>query len=169
MPRCKECNHKFEARFFLQKYCMENETCIAASKKKKITKVKQNIDTKLPSHADWIQLYQITFNKFIRIRDSERRCACCDKPLGKYYDAGHAYSVKMYPNLRFDEDNVHAQRKDCNSKDDQSEYQDNLYLRIGNHADQMLKERKNSVLKISIPEIQERIIYYKNLIKIMQK
>jgi len=172
MPRCKECKEKFEAKFFLQKYCMKKTECIAASKvinQKKIVKGIENLSEKQPTHANWIQVYQKIFNKYIRLRDKGKPCACCNRALGSDYDAGHAYSVAMFPNLRFDEDNVHGQRKDCNSKDDQTEYQLYLFKRIGKMANQKLVEKKNDLLKISIPEIQERIIYYKNLIKILSK
>jgi hypothetical protein len=62
---------------------------------------------------------QDEFNRYIRLRDAGRPCICCDRPLGEdqpggSYDAGHYRSVGSAPHLRFDERNVHAQRKRCN-------------------------------------------------------
>lgn len=62
---------------------------------------------------------QDEFNRYIRLRDAGRTCICCDRPLGEdqpggSYDAGHYRSVGSAPHLRFDERNVHAQRKRCN-------------------------------------------------------
>lgn len=62
---------------------------------------------------------QREFNRFIRLRDTSQPCICCGNPLvlgvvGGGYDAGHYRSVGSAPSLRFNEDNVHAQRKVCN-------------------------------------------------------
>ena len=62
---------------------------------------------------------QTAFNLFIRLRDKDKPCICCGKPLGdpRYggaYDAGHWLSRGSSPNLAFDERNVNAQRKGCN-------------------------------------------------------
>lgn len=63
---------------------------------------------------------QAAFNKFTRLRDAGKPCICCDMPLadraltGGGYDAGHYRSVGSAPQLRYREDNVHAQRKVCN-------------------------------------------------------
>ena len=64
---------------------------------------------------------QREFNRFIRARDRAAgyACICCDKPLeferiGGAVDAGHYRSTGSADHLRFDEDNCHAQRSDCN-------------------------------------------------------
>ena len=64
---------------------------------------------------------QKAFNAWSRQRDAGRPCICCgaamnwnsDKPGGEI-DAGHYLSIGSAPELRFDEANVHAQRKSCN-------------------------------------------------------
>lgn len=64
---------------------------------------------------------QAAFNAFIRARDlsAGHPCICCGKPFepmkpGGSVDAGHYLSRGSAPHLRFDERNVHAQRKNCN-------------------------------------------------------
>lgn len=62
---------------------------------------------------------QIEFNAYIRLRDAGQNCICCGLPLavdsvGGAYDCGHYRSVGSASHLRFNEDNAHAQRKQCN-------------------------------------------------------
>ena len=62
-------------------------------------------------------LAQKAFNLFIRARDSGKPCISCGKPdtgAANTTDAGHYRSVGSAPNLRFVEDNCHAQCKHCN-------------------------------------------------------
>lgn len=62
---------------------------------------------------------QVAFNAYIRARDADKPCICCGKPFepqkpGGSMDAGHYLSRGHAPQLRFNEDNVFAQRKNCN-------------------------------------------------------
>jgi hypothetical protein len=74
----------------------------------------------LKTRADWIKEAQAAFNAFIRARDAKLPCICCDDFAkseaftGGSWDAGHYRSVGSAPHLRFNEDNCHRQRKQCN-------------------------------------------------------
>ena len=62
---------------------------------------------------------QVAFNRFIRLRDRGLNCICCGRLLdygriGGAVDAGHFRSTGSADHLRFNEDNCHAQRSDCN-------------------------------------------------------
>ena len=62
---------------------------------------------------------QAAFNAFIRARDADKPCICCGLPLsagdvGGKFDCGHYRSVGSAPQLRYNEDNAHGQRKQCN-------------------------------------------------------
>ena len=64
---------------------------------------------------------QHEFNRFIRARDRAAglACICCGRPceferIGGAVDAGHYRSTGSADHLRFNEDNCHAQRSDCN-------------------------------------------------------
>lgn len=62
---------------------------------------------------------QDAFNAYIRYRDRSENCIDCGKPFepgrpGGSVDAGHFFSRSAAPHLRFNEDNVFAQRKNCN-------------------------------------------------------
>lgn len=39
MPRCKHCRAKFEAKYFLQKYCLKDDECIDAELKERAEKL----------------------------------------------------------------------------------------------------------------------------------
>ena len=71
------------------------------------------------------------FNAFIRKRDAGKPCISC----GQYttLQAGHFYSGGHYPNLKFNEDNVHGQCKRCNYflSGNLTQYEKNLRERIG--------------------------------------
>lgn len=62
---------------------------------------------------------QTAFNAYIRERDAGLRCIDCDQPFepnkpGGSMDAGHFRARSVAPQLRFNEDNVFGQRKNCN-------------------------------------------------------
>ncbi len=85
------------------------------------------------------------FNKFIRLRDSEDgygRCISSGQTLivpSENAQAGHFYSSGAYPQLKFNEDNVHLQGKSDN------------YFKSGN----LLEYRKNLIKKIGIERVEE--------------
>ena len=72
-------------------------------------------------------------HEYIRKRDSGKGCICCGKPLGNNYHAGHFLESGNNPLIRYDEDNIHGQRLDCNffKGGDSGNYKDNLTLKIG--------------------------------------
>jgi len=54
------------------------------------------------------------FHAYIRERDRGKNCVCCNLVYAPDHEAGHLYSGKQYPELRFDEWNVHGQSIQCN-------------------------------------------------------
>lgn len=181
MPRCKQCKIKFTPRYFNQKYCMDNIDCIKAfnesvkllhlkqKEKAKIKEKKAKIE-QLMTKSEWLKLAQQVFNKFIRLRDKHKGCISCDAPLINKFDAGHYYSVGAYPNLRFNEDNVHGQCVYCNQHRHGNihEYTIKLPIRIGNEAFEQLTTNRGQALNISIYEVQELIKIYKQKVKILE-
>ena len=86
------------------------------------------------------------FNKFIRERDTDDngfgRCISSGQPLripSKNSHAGHFYSGGKYPELRFNEDNVHLQGKS-----------DNFF-----NGANLLEYRKNLIKKIGIERVEK--------------
>lgn len=56
---------------------------------------------------------QDAFNLYIRVRDRNKECISCGKPLINF-DAGHYKGVGARPNLRYNTLNVHGQCRGCN-------------------------------------------------------
>ncbi|WP_069676990.1 recombination protein NinG [Formosa sp. Hel1_33_131] len=86
------------------------------------------------------------FNKYIRYRDTDAngfgRCISSGQPLqvpSSNAHAGHFYSGGKFPQLKFNEDNVHLQGKSDN------------YFNGGNQ----LQYRKNLIKKIGLKRVEE--------------
>ena len=115
--RCKNYKEKFEPVRFNQKYCF-NKMCVDAwiqeAKVKDWKKTKAKMKAELMTLQDYIKLAQITFNKYIRLRDKGNVCISCQK-IPKKENAGHFYNANNHYNVRFDENNVHLQCEHCNT------------------------------------------------------
>jgi hypothetical protein len=164
--KCSHCRRKFFPEREAQEVC--SDTC-AEKKVKKLRKEQKAAERladkqkredqktlpKLKKEA------QDQFNRYVRLRDAGKPCICCGAPLGfgevgGGYDAGHFRSVGTAPNLRYDERNVHAQRKYCNRRlaGRAVEYRIGLIERIGLEAVEAL-EADNSVRKYTREELAE--------------
>lgn len=122
------CGESFVPRNSLQvAYGIDCALKLVEKKRTKVEKAAAKDDRKatreakerLKTRRDYIKEAQIAFNAYIRERDKNQRCICCDRPLasgdaGGKFDCGHYRSVGSAPHLRFDEGNAHAQRKQCN-------------------------------------------------------
>lgn len=126
--KCKACHHPFTPARSTQTACgIDCAMRLAHEKKVKVAEC-DRLDTvrkdrarkeRLKTRRDWVKEAQTAFNAFIRARDKDMPCICCGLPLsagdvGGAYDCGHYRSVGSAPHLRFNEDNAHAQRKQCN-------------------------------------------------------
>ena len=171
--RCKFCNNRFQQERPLQYLCgtkcsIEYQKLLQSNKKAKESKDKlKEMKEGLLTHKDYLKMLQIVFNTFIRLRDKTQPCISCDRPLSSKFDAGHFFSVGAYPNLRFNEMNVHGQCVYCNQHNHGNihEYSIRLPFRIGYQNFKELEEKRGVVLKLSIDEIKEKIKYYKEKIK----
>jgi hypothetical protein len=168
--KCLVCKDKFTPQNNTQIVC--NPACAVEYMKKQRSKewqkekkvIKQSLETK----KDVLKAAQIVFNTYIRLRDKGKPCISCDKPYReKDINASHFYSVGAYPNLRFNEDNVHNSCIRCN-KDlhgNINEYTLRLPNRIGIERYNKLVEDRNKPLKLSFDEAKELIAIYKQKIK----
>ena len=181
--RCKNCKDKFEPKKFNWKWC-DKEECNKVGIEEVLSKARRQIEKKkrlekakakesLLTHKDYLKLLQTAFNAYIRKRDKDLPCISCGRFIDKTNThASHYFSVGSYPNLRFNEDNVHASCNHCNLylHGNISEYSIKLPQRIGIKRFESLKESRNkSTSKLSIPQIKELIKKYKLEIKKMDK
>lgn len=167
--RCRNCKEKFEAVRFNQKYCLKDE-CIRVfveeAKSKAWKKTKSKMKTDLMTLQDYIKLAQITFNKYIRLRDKDELCISC-KQKPKKSNAGHYYNANNHWNVRFNEDNVHLQCEHCNTflSGNLINYRENLLKKIGEGKFQLLEAEAKKTRKFTIDELKEIINIYKKKIK----
>lgn len=129
--RCPLCKGKLEPGQRIHPSCIdgyaEAEAAKAERKKAKELRALQRVERasdrkkrqELKRIPDLIAEAQKAFNAYIRERDKDKPCICCDKPLGDGdigggFDCGHYRSTGSAPHLRFDERNAHGQTKRCN-------------------------------------------------------
>lgn len=126
MPKCKVCKSKFEAKYFLQKACLD-PVCLAAWSKlerekevKVSNKTQKSKDKKrlkeLMSRGAWYQKLQRVKNQWItKVRDVDEFCCTCPTENDVKYDAGHYIAVGKNIDLRFEDTNIHKQcSQQCN-------------------------------------------------------
>lgn len=164
--KCKECGGSFTPFKTTQVVC--GTKCATKLAESKLWKEKKKVMIEnTRTRTEWLSLLQIVFNKYIRLRDANKPCISCDRILTGKFDAGHYFSVGSYPNLRFDESNVHGQDVYCNQHlhGNHIEYGLRLPLRIGQDAYNRLMNKRGDALKLTLDEIKELIKHYKLKIK----
>lgn len=115
---------------------------------------------------------QDVFNRFIRARDAGMPCICCgqhpksESITGGTWDAGHYRSRGSAGHLRFNEDNCHAQLKNCNryGAGRAVDYRIGLIARIGIERVEAL-ESNNAVHKWTATELRAIKVTYKQKLK----
>jgi hypothetical protein len=115
---------------------------------------------KAKPRSKWLKEAEAAFNAWVRARDIHRTCIDCGQPFGPSrpggsMDAGHFRSVGSAPHLRFDERNVHGQRKNCNRPGGATHaaYEAGLALRIGAAAVEALNADQ-TVQKYTIDDLK---------------
>ena len=184
MRRCKICRVKFEAKYFLQKTCV-NPSCLAewskldmqsknsTTKKVKAIEIKANkkavIEFNKKSLKYQHKLTQPVFNKLRRLqefkwfsdRGLEPTCISCQKPLGNdQWCNGHFKSVGSNGRLRYDFVNSYLQHnRNCNmaKSGDAVNYEKGLIARFGAEKGREIIsycEENNKPLKLSWQDIE---------------
>ena len=163
---CRVCGKEFLPYNTTQPVC--NVGCLMEyNSEKQINKRVKEMKKGLLTYSDHLKALQVVFNTYIRKRDKDKGCITCGKSFNYKYDAGHFLSVGAYPNLRFNEDNVHGQCVHCNQHlhSNNAEYFIRLPVRIGLDRFNALLDQRKEPLKLTIPEIKILIQKYKQLIK----
>ena len=175
MPRCKNCNNKFEQYQFLNKFCKDIDCQVQKSlflvdkmRKQKIKDINKDVKErkeKLKTTSDYLKEVQVIFNKWIRLRDAGDVCISCQK-TAKKENAGHYRSVGSCPNLRFEPLNVHLQCEYCNTYQHGNliPYRQNLIKKIGISSVEWLESNHEPkhYSKSDLIELKEK---YRKLIK----
>lgn len=169
--RCKNCRQLFEPARFNQKFCFDPECVkvwVTSEKEKQWKKKKAKLKVELMTLQDYFKLAQMTFNKFIRLRDKDKPCISCNAKAGSYtITAGH-YFPSTNKNVTFNEDNLHGQCwYNCNSNKSGNliEYRIGLIDRIGTKRLNELELESRKTRKYTIEELKEIIKTYKEKTK----
>jgi hypothetical protein len=178
--KCAICKTTFKKERVNQKIC-DLFGCFMAvveinkAKRKKVeekeTKAKLKVFTE--TKPVLTKATQIAFNAYIRARDYGKPCISCDSPIkwdsgatGGVCDCGHWLSVGARVNLRFNEDNAHAQCKHCNNQlsGNAANYRIGLVKRIGLERVEAL-EGDHKLHHYSKDDLREIEKIYKNKLK----
>jgi hypothetical protein len=169
MKRCKNCKNRFEPRFStLERFCWSVECKyieaiekLRQNKEKEAKKSRERLKimkNELETIQSLIKKAQVTFNKFIRLRDKNMPCVSCGiSLLNRKFDAGHFYNANNHWSLRFDLQNVHAQCVRCNRDlhGNLLEYRKRIVTRIGAEGLERLERLSNETRKFTRSELIE--------------
>lgn len=166
--KCKHCKVSFEQQRPLQYIC--SPSCAHAYslilRSKKERKEKLEAIKSLLTHKDYLKMLQVVFNSFIRKRDKDLPCVSCGTYKAEEFHAGH-YIASTFQYLRFNENNVWKQCSRCNThlRGNSIPYRIELIKRIGLKEVEKLESERMLSFKLTIPELKDKIKYYKNKIK----
>ena len=178
--KCKQCKKMFRPSFnTTQPYCSWECALIvgrAELKKEKEKKDKaelKEMKDKLPTHGDWLKALQKCINHIARLIDTNFPCISSNRTTGKW-NGGHYYTVKAHPNIRFHLFNIYKQSFSDNhfKSANITEYTYNLHRIFGNefvNNEIFTLDVKYPVLKLSIPEIKEKIAICRKIISRQKK
>jgi hypothetical protein len=134
---------------------------------KKVKKENKEIKERIKTKSQHLKELQTIFNKYIRTRDLLLPCVSCGDRINGTPHASHFLSVGSHPALRFNEFNVNSACSQCNLHlhGNLVEYSLRLPDRIGQFNYDKLIASRGDRLQVSIPEIEDLKLYYKNKIK----
>jgi hypothetical protein len=75
---------------------------------------KSNLREKLKTLGEYKAEARKSFQKWIRLRDSDKNCISCNSSNAKDWHGSHYFSANLYSGMIFDEDNVHKSCDYCN-------------------------------------------------------
>lgn len=125
------------------------------------------------THSDRLKALQKCINHIARLIDTDFPCISSNRTSGKW-NGGHYYTVKAHPNIRFHLFNIYKQSFSDNhfKSANITEYTYNLHRIFGNdfvNNEIFTLDVKYPVLKLSIPEIKEKIEICRGIIKRQEK
>ena len=172
LKKCRVCKSEFTPIYTTsQSVCSLKCAVVNAEvkKSKAWNERKRMMKDELTTVQDYIKIAQMTFNRYIRLRDEGKNCISCGKELRKgNVDAGHMWSAGGHSNVRFNEYNVNAQcSRPCNKDKagDINNYRIGFINRYSieklNELDSIAKTEK----KFTKDELKDLIEYYKKKIK----
>jgi len=172
MAKCNVCKSEFQKTNISHVCCSFKCAIFYASELEQKRKAKEwriekkQLKEKIKTHENYLKDLEAIFNAYIRKRDKDLPCVSCGKFTAQEFHAGH-YIAKTYKILRFNENNVWKQCSRCNTRlrGNLIPYRIELVKRIGLVEVEKLENARYNEYKLTIPEIKEKIIYYKAKLK----
>lgn len=143
--RCVICKESYEPRATFQKTCSPKCALEYVEKRKAQRaeraaredrkKTREQIKNAKPL-SYWAGIAQQAVNDYVRYRDRKDGCISCEKKVGNVWHAGHFFTTKARPELRFELLNIHKQCYSCNlaKSGNLNEYRPRLIQKIGQEA-----------------------------------
>lgn len=169
--KCKNCKQLFTPiRSTLEKYCKESECVrvwVAEEKEKQWKKTKQDFNESDIKY--WIKKAKEACHAYIRLRDKDKGCISCGKPLvNGNTDAGHLWSSHSSSYIRYHEFNINGQcSRPCNKdlSGDPNNYRINFVKRYSKELLEELDSIAHLEKRYTIEDLKEITEIYKAKIK----
>lgn len=121
MPRCLECKIKFKPKYFLQKFCLLNETCVDKSVKyalefnsaKEIEKRHKQLKSEVENSGVFKERLQTKIQEITRLIDKGLPCLATGV-IPKQIHGGHVYARGGNSYMAMNLHNIHRQSAQSN-------------------------------------------------------
>lgn len=129
-------------------------------------KTKKDYDNDLTTRT---KAAKLACHTYIRARDRGLPCICCGEPTGEGSQAGHWIPSGQNPQVRYDEDNIHLQRLNCNffKGGDSGNYKYNLIKKIGIARTEALESKQGGTMKRTCEDYKVIEDHYKRKLKVL--
>ena len=178
---CKHCKtrseeaKKFGLSYFCDPHCAtqyainksrKDKKKALDNKRKAIKKTFKANDIKTRRNAA-----KVACHEYIRLRDKGDPCICCGEPLDDVYHAGHYLPSGQNSNVRYNENNIHGQRVNCNyfKGGDSGDYAKNLIKKIGVFEYYCIKLNTGGTNKRTAKDYREIELHYRQKKKELEK
>lgn len=173
--KCKVCSKIFTPVSFAQIVCgykcaiIHSRNLKIAKEKKEWNAEKTILRQKLKTLGEYEADAKKSFQKWVRLRDSDKPCISCEIQKTDLWDGGHYFKAELFTGLIFDERNCHKQCRKCNRflGGNELQYRSGLIQRFGIDFVNQLESESNQKreYKFSKQELIEKKIYYNLKIK----
>lgn len=178
-PKCKVCGEPFERTRSFQPTCHKVECAMEYLKRKEVEKRVAPYRTKprKPNNSKSHQkeLTQKAVNAYVRWRDRLKPCVTCGEPPGKTVrggnrDAGHFLPRSVYPSIRYDIRQIHAQCVNCNQYNSGRRHEYRLFM-IAEYGLELVEwfEQQNKPADFAIDELKEIRATYRKMLRDEQR
>lgn len=178
-PKCKTCKTKFEPKHLYDFFCSDN--CLSEFAKKAAEKARKAreravkkaekeskaelkaLKEKNKSHGEWEQHLEDKTREIVRLLDKGWDCISCGRPKSNFpFHASHRHAVGGNNSIRYNLFNQFLSCSQCNvhRSGNPDGYDAGLKSTFGEKILEYVKftiVRENPIVKLSIPEIKEKI------------